>query len=86
MKKSILILIVFFSLCFKNNYGQTKKAFKIYSDKGKKVSYKRLINRAKSADVVLFGEYHDNPISHWLEFELSKDLLSKYEIVLVQKC
>ena len=83
MKKSILILIVFLvSLFLKNVYSQTKKAFEIYSDNGKKVSYKKLINRAKSADVVLFGEYHDNPISHWLEFELAKDLLSKHDIVI----
>lgn len=83
MKKSILILIVFLiPLCFKNIYSQTKKAFEIYSEKGKKVNYKKLINRAKSVDVVLFGEYHDNPISHWLEFEIAKDLLSKHEIVI----
>ena len=83
MKKPILILIVFLvSLCFKNVYTQSKKAFQIYSDKGKKVSYKKLINKAKSADIVLFGEYHDNPISHWLELELAKDLLSKYDIVI----
>ena len=61
---------------------KVKKAFQIYSDKGKKVSYKKLINKAKSADIVLFGEYHDNPISHWLELELAKDLLSKYDIVI----
>ena len=83
MKKLILIFIVFsISICFKNVYSQTKKAFEIYSNKGRKVSYKKLINKAKSADVVLFGEYHDNPISHWLEFEVAKDLLSKYEVVI----
>ena len=83
MKKFILLLIVFLvSLFFKNTYSQAKKAFEIYSDNGKKVSYNKLFNRAKSADVILFGEYHDNPISHWLEFELAKDLLSKYEIII----
>ena len=83
MKKLILIFIVFsISICFKNVYSQTKKAFEIYSNKGRKVSYKKLINKAKSADVVLFGEYHDNPISHWLEFEVAKDLLSNYEVVI----
>ena len=83
MKKFILITIVFFTtLCIKNVYTQTKKAFEIFNKKGKKVNYKKLINEAKSADIILFGEYHDNPISHWLEFELAKDLLSKYEIVI----
>ena len=84
MKKFILITIVFFTtLCIKNVYTQTKKAFEIFNKKGKKVNYKKLINEAKSADIILFGEYHDNPISHWLEFELAKDLLSKYEVKII---
>jgi uncharacterized iron-regulated protein len=29
------------------------------------------------ADVVFFGELHDNPIAHWLELELSKDMFEK---------
>ena len=83
MKKFILVIIVFLIfLCNKKVYTQTKKAFEIYNNNGKKVSYKKLINKAKSADVILFGEYHDNPISHWLEYEIAKDLLSKYEIVV----
>ena len=83
MKKFILVIIVFLiSLCSKKVYTQIKKAFEIYNNNGKKVSYKKLINKAKSADVILFGEYHDNPISHWLEYEIAKDLLSKYEIVV----
>ena len=83
MKKFFFVIIVFLIfLCNKKVYTQTKKAFEIYNNNGKKVSYKKLINKAKSADVILFGEYHDNPISHWLEYEIAKDLLSKYEIVV----
>jgi uncharacterized iron-regulated protein len=26
------------------------------------------------ADIVFFGEFHDNPICHWLEYEVTKDL------------
>lgn len=83
MKKVVLLLLVF-SICFtfQNSYAQSKKAFLIYNNKGRKVSYKKLINKAKSADVVLFGEYHDNPISHWLELEVAKDLITKSELIL----
>lgn len=35
-----------------------------------------MLKAAKGADVILFGELHDNPICHWLQFELSKDLIS----------
>ena len=68
---SSVILIIHFT--FQHSYAQSKRAFQLYNNMGKKVSYKKLINKVKSADVVLFGEYHDNPISHWLEFELAKD-------------
>jgi uncharacterized iron-regulated protein len=29
------------------------------------------------ADVVFFGELHDNPIAHWLEYEITRDLYSE---------
>lgn len=34
-----------------------------------------MLKAAKEADVVLFGELHDNPICHWLQLELSRDLI-----------
>ena len=77
---SSVILIICFT--FQYSYAQSKRAFQLYNNKGKKVSYKKLINKVKSADVVLFGEYHDNPISHWLEFELAKDLSAKSNVII----
>ena len=75
---------VIFIICFtsQHTYAQSKKAFQIYNNKGRKVSYKKLINKAKSADVILFGEYHDNPISHWLELELAKNLSAKSNVII----
>jgi uncharacterized iron-regulated protein len=32
------------------------------------------LNEAKKADIVFFGEMHDNPICHWLQLQLTKDL------------
>ncbi len=51
-----------------------KAAYRIFDAKGKESSYEKLLKEAKEADVVLFGELHDNPICHWLQMELSKDL------------
>ncbi len=71
MKKIVLflsLLVVF--TAFKND----KPAYRLYNAKGKKVRYQKLINAAKKADVVFFGELHNNPISHWLELEITKDL------------
>jgi len=55
-------------------HAQKKEAFKIFKANGKKTSYKKLLKTAQKADIVFFGEEHDNPIAHWLELELTKDL------------
>jgi uncharacterized iron-regulated protein len=54
-----------------------KPAYKLFASGGKKSDYKDLLKDASGADVVLFGELHDNPICHWLELELAKDLYAE---------
>ncbi|MBI3512312.1 MAG: ChaN family lipoprotein [Bacteroidetes bacterium] len=71
MKKILLLSSV--TLLFFSFTGE-KKAYVIYNSKGKVTSYKNLLDAAKEADIVMFGEEHDNPICHWLELELTKDL------------
>lgn len=58
--------------------GQQEKAFQIYSSKGKKVKVKKMFKDLEGLDVVYFGEYHDNPISHWLQVEMTNKLLGIY--------
>lgn len=64
---------------------QTEKpAYRIFEQEGKISTYENLLAEAKKADVVLFGELHNNPICHWLQAELSKDLYAdkKQNLVL----
>jgi len=68
---SIVLLFSVFSL-----FSQQKEAFKIFDSKGNLSSYEYLLAASKDADFVFFGELHDNPIAHWLEFELTRDLYS----------
>lgn len=70
MKKVIIAISVFSFMSF----ALTKEAFVIYDTKGKKSNYEQLLAEAKKADIVLFGELHDNPIGHWLQRELMTDL------------
>ena len=63
-------------------FAQDKKAFVFFDKKGKHTSYKKLLKRSQKADVVLFGEYHNNPIAHWLELELIKDLQPNHPLIL----
>ncbi len=70
--KSTLILILFFVGHF--SIAQNMEAYRIYNSKGKKVSYKKMMKALKSNEIVFFGELHDDPIAHWLEFEVTKAL------------
>lgn len=67
----LLPLVVFTAFAFK---GEDKPAYALYNATGKKTNYSALLAEAKKADVVLFGEYHNNPICHWLQYELTKDV------------
>ena len=76
MKKSLIIIIV---LSFASSIlDAQEKAHQIYSKDGKKISYKTMLFKMKNADVVLFGENHNDPISHWLQLELTKSLYEKH--------
>lgn len=74
MLKIPLAFTLLVLLNLNNIIAQNKVAYQIFDDKGKKVNYKAFKKQMLKADVVLFGEFHDNPISHWLELELAKDL------------
>jgi len=62
--------------------AQDKPAYVLYNAKGKKVSYKKMIKTLVGKDVALFGEYHNNPISHWLQLEVTRDCKQTRDLVL----
>lgn len=62
--------------------SQSKPAYVLYNAAGKKVDYGKMIRTLKDKDIVLFGEYHDNPIAHWLQLETVKDLHPQRPLVL----
>ena len=68
MKKLLLTFIL--AVLTIGVFGQ-KQAYVIYNHKGKKVSYEKMKKTLVKKDIVLFGEYHNNPISHWLQYELT---------------
>ena len=80
MKKYLLLLLAC-SLVI-TTQAQQKPAFVIYNAKGKKVSYRKMLKTSREANLVFFGELHDNPIAHWLELELTKDLSAKKNLIM----
>ena len=74
MKIALFLLSLALSL---QAFSQDKPAYKVFTGEGKKADFKDLVKDAKKADVVFFGELHDNPIAHWLELELTKELFAE---------
>jgi uncharacterized iron-regulated protein len=73
----LLLLLLLFS------FKRDKPAYLFYSETGKNTSYDKLLKDAAGADVVLFGELHNNPLCHWLELQLAKDLAQQRGNALV---
>lgn len=62
--------LVFCLLLCSGAYAQNLEAFRIFDAKGKEVSFGKMMSGISANQVVLFGEFHDNPISHWLELNV----------------
>ena len=69
-------------LLISSTIAQDKKAHQFFDSKGKKVTYEKVLKASEKTDVVLFGEYHDNSLVHWLQLEFTKDLAKRKNLVL----
>ncbi|QHT70596.1 ChaN family lipoprotein [Rhodocytophaga rosea] len=78
--KYLKFLILFTLLSFTAD----KPAYQVFTQKGKAVSYTHALKDIQQADIILFGELHNNPIAHWLELQITKDLyaVKKDQLVL----
>ena len=77
MKKIITLIAVclcFQTLLFAQSNNIYKPAYLIYNAQCEIVSYSTMIQMITQSDVCLFGELHNDPISHWLELEIMKSL------------
>lgn len=69
MKKRFFFLSLIFLA-----FTMDKPAYLLYSSKGKTLKYSKMIDKLAEADIVLFGELHNNALVHWLQLEVIKDL------------
>jgi uncharacterized iron-regulated protein len=80
MKKYLLTVFgIFFTLMA---LSQPKPAYVLYTAEGKTADYGKMIDMLSRHDIVLIGEFHNNPISHWMELEITKDCYAKRDLVL----
>lgn len=83
--KNILYYILPLSICFLLSSSDVKaqKAYTIFDKDGKEASFEDLLKQTNGKSHLFFGEFHTNPISHWLQFELTKALFQKHNSNLV---
>ena len=71
MKKYLLILL---NLLIPVLLFAQYDAYLIYNSKGKKTDFEKVLKKISNSDIIFFGESHNDPIAHWLELKLIKDL------------
>ena len=77
MKLLVLFLAISFAI-----QARDKPAYVLYNAQGKQVSFSKMIKQLLKQDVLLFGELHNNPISHWLELEVTQACAEQRNLVL----
>lgn len=79
---SLLFTAVLFLFGPSITQGQDLPAYALFNAKGKRMKYKAMMKQVKRADIILFGELHNNAIAHWLELETARELASAGPLVL----
>lgn len=82
MSKALQFCIVFFLFLPAMLLAKDKPAYRLFNAQGKEVSYRKMIKQISQQDVVLIGELHNNPISHWLELEIIQSCFLHRNLVL----
>ena len=52
-----------------------RPAYRLFTAAGQPTDYDQMLQELAQADVVLFGEQHNDALTHWLELQVAKDLL-----------
>ncbi len=80
MKKSVLIALSLLITAI--TFAQKTEAYRVFNSQGKSISTDKMLKELKSADIILIGEFHNNPISHWFEYEISSYLSKNSKVIL----
>lgn len=67
------ILLIFLNALVFNVFAQVVP-YRIFDKEGKEVVFEQMENAAASAEVVFFGELHNNSLAHWLQLQLMKQM------------
>jgi len=51
-----------------------RPAYRLFAGTGQPADFDQMMTELAAADVVLFGEQHNDALAHWLELQVAKDL------------
>lgn len=71
LKHSFLLVFILFQ-CL--TLSAQKPVYQLFDKDGKAIQYEDMIAMMKNSQAIFFGEFHDQPISHWLQKEVLFDL------------
>jgi len=74
MRKLMTLLL---SLTALVSYAQPKPAYSIFTGDGKQTDYGKMLKTLQDADIIFIGETHNCPVAHWMEYEITSDLIRK---------
>ncbi|MBF9236734.1 ChaN family lipoprotein [Hymenobacter sp. BT683] len=70
---SRFLLILCFA-CTGFAFTGDRPAYRLFTAAGQPADYDQMLTDLAQADVVLFGEQHNDVMAHWLELQVAKDL------------
>ena len=74
MRKLMTLLL---SLTALVSYAQPKPAYSIFTADGKQIDYGKMLKTLQDADIIFIGETHNCPVAHWMEYEITSDIIQK---------
>ncbi|GAB5527989.1 MAG: hypothetical protein Roseis2KO_58610 [Roseivirga sp.] len=79
MKKILVVLLL---CCEVAIQAQELPVYTVFNKKAKSVNYGKMLRQLGEADVILFGEQHNDAVVHWLQLQLVKSLHGQSPLVL----
>ncbi|WP_046243204.1 ChaN family lipoprotein [Hymenobacter terrenus] len=67
-------LLIFCLALTSSAFVGDRPAYRLFTAAGQPADYDQMLSELAQADVVLFGEQHNDVMAHWLELQVAKDL------------
>jgi len=78
--KNLLIITFFWA-----NYlvFSQKVPYLIYNSNAEIITYEKMVNECLNADIIFFGEIHNNSMCHWLKLQIIKDIYQANKNIII---